>query len=130
MKIRGKDRGFELNVQSHDEIEQICEDQDFANFGKLFEGNTQGKNIRMDMQIACILNKGFEDHKAFDHPGYIPEYLTMDDMKFMTLAEVQKLEEELLKAVATGEATTVETEEPKPEKGTGKKSPGDVESSE
>lgn len=122
MKIRGKERGFELNVQSHDEIEQICEGKDFANFGKLFEGITQGEMIRMDQRIAIILNKGFEDHRAFDHPGYAPEYLTEEDMKFLTLKEIQELEAELLLCVSTGQATTVDAEEPKPEKGTGKKS--------
>lgn len=121
MKIRGKDRRFELNVQSYFEIEQICEGQDFANFGKLFEGNTSGQNIQVDMKVACILNKGYEDRKAFEDPEYKPDYLTLEDMKFMSLENIQKMEAELLEAVSTGQAVTIETEEPKPEKTSGKK---------
>lgn len=122
MRIRGKERGFELNVQSHGEIEELCEGKDFANFGKLF-GGTQGENVRMDMQVAVIMNRGFEDHKAFEHPGYEPDYLTMEDMKFLTMKQIQELEAELLRAVTEDDRTTIEAEEPKPEKGTGKKSP-------
>lgn len=125
MKIRGKERHFELNVQSYFEIEQICEGQDFANFGKLFEGNTSGQNIQVDMQVACILNKGFEDRMAFEDPDYKPEYLTMEDMKFMSLENIQKMEAELLEAVSTGQAVTIETEEPKPEPSSGKKTDAD-----
>ena len=125
MIIRGKERGFELNVQSHGEISELCENKDFANFGKLF-GGTQTENLKMDMQIAVIMNRGFEDHKAFENPNYTPEYLTMDDMKFLTMPQIQELETALMMAVAADQATEIEAEEPKPEKGTGKKSPEDA----
>ena len=121
MVIRGIERGFELNVQSHAEIEKLCEGEDFSNFMKLFKGKTQGENVQLDMQIACILNKGFEDHKAFDDPKYSPNYLTMDDMRFMTITDVQKLEQELINAIMADSETTVHGEPPKPSKGSGKK---------
>ena len=123
MKIRGKERGFELNVQSHHEIEELCPGQDFSNFGQIFANKPQGEVLQLDMKIACILNKGFEDHKAFDDPSHTPEYLTMEDMRFLKVTDVLKLEAELLKAISEDEHTEIQTEEPKPEPGTGKKSP-------
>ena len=125
MRIRGKERGFELNVQSHGEISELCRDKDFANFGELFSG-TQTENLKMDMQIAVIMNKGFEDHKAFENPNYTPDYLTMDDMKFLTMPQIQELERTLMMAVTSDQATENEAEEPKPETGAGKKSPEDA----
>lgn len=125
MIIRGKERGFELNVQSHAEIEKICEGGDFSNFMKLFDGKTQGENVQLDMRIACILNKGYEDRLAYEDPNYSPVYLTMEDMRFMKIVDVQKLEQELIKAVIAGNETTVEGEPPKPEKTAGKKTEED-----
>ena len=125
MIIRGKERGFELNVQSHAEIEKLCENEDFSNFMKLFEGKRQGENIQTDMQIACILNKGYEDRLAYEDPNYSPVYLTAEDMRFMKIADVQKLEKELIKAIIAGNETTVEGEPPKPAKGKGKKTEED-----
>ena len=113
MIIRGKERGFELNVQSHAEIEKLCENKDFDNFMKLFDGKTQGENIQMDMRIACILNKGYEDRLAYEDPNYSPVYLTMEDMRFMKIVDVQKMERELIKAISAGNETTVEGEPPK-----------------
>lgn len=123
MIIRGRERGFELNVQSHAEIESICEGNDFGNFMKLFDGKTQGENIRIDMQVACILNKGYEDRLAYEDPDYTPVYLTMEDMRFMKISDVQQMEQELIKAIVAGSETTVEAEPPKPVKG-GKKTEG------
>lgn len=125
MIIRGKERGFELNVQSHAEIEKLCENEDFNNFTKLFDGKTQGENIQLDMRIACILNKGYEDRKAYEDPNYSPVYLTLEDMQFMKITDVQKLEQELSKVIIAGNETTVEGEPPKAEKATGKKTEED-----
>ena len=125
MNIRGKERGFELNVQSHAEIEKLCENENFNNFMKIFEGKTQRENIQMDMRIACIMNKGYEDRKAYEDPNYTPVYLTMEDMRFMKIVDVQKLEKELIKAIAAGNETTVEGEPPKAGKAAGKKTEED-----
>lgn len=113
MIIRGKERGFELNVQSHAEIEKLCENEDFNNFTKIFKGKTQGENVQMDMRIACILNKGYEDRKAYEDPNYSPVYLTMEDMRFMKIVDVQKMEQELIKVIIADNETTVEGEPPK-----------------
>lgn len=125
MIIRGRERGFELNVQSHAEIEKLCENEDFSNFMKLFDGKTQGENIQLDMRIACILNKGYEDRLAYEDPSYSPVYLQMEDMRFMKIVDVQKMEQELIKAILSGNETTVEGEPPKPEKTAGKKTEED-----
>lgn len=122
MIIRGKERGFELNVQSHGEISELCENKDFANFGKLF-GGTQTENLKMDMQIAVIMNRGYEDHKAFDDPNYTPDYLKIEDMKFLTMPQIQELESALLAAVVEDQKTEIEAEPPK--ETAGKKSPAD-----
>lgn len=121
MIIRGKERGFELNVQSHADIEQLCPGNDFGNFQKLFEGKTQGEMITIEREIAVILNKGYEDHKAYEDPNYKQDYLQNDDMKFMTIVEFNELEKELMLTISSDARTTVEAKEPA---STGKKNKG------
>jgi ABC-type sugar transport system permease subunit len=67
MIIRGKERGFELNVQSHGEISELCENKDFANFGKLF-GGTQTENLKMDVLATFLYRTGFSS-KGGNHYG-------------------------------------------------------------
>lgn len=112
MKIAGKDRSFELNVQSHEEIARMCPGEDMANMALLFN---QGSIVTMQttIKIAIALNRGYEDHRHFDDPEHHPEYLTEDMFKFMSLNQIRELEEELTRVMNEGNEVTVEGEAPK-----------------
>lgn len=112
MIIRGKERRFELNVQSHEEIAKNLRDEDFANFGELYQRGSLA-TIKADIMLAITMNRAFEDHRAYDNPDYKPEYLTEEDFRFFSQAQLAELESELTKAMNAGNETTVETEEPK-----------------
>jgi hypothetical protein len=107
MIIRGKERHFEFNVQSHDEISRICRDNDIANMAELYENSVD--TVHNIIRIAVILNRGYEDHKAYDDPDYKPEYLTEDDFKFMLYPDIRKLEGILNTVMAEGRETEIET---------------------
>ena len=112
MIIKGKERRFELNVQSHEEIAKNLRDEDFANFGELYQRGSLA-TIKADIMLAITMNRAFEDHRAYDNPDYKPEYLTEEDFRFFSQAQLAELESELTKAMNAGNETTVETEEPK-----------------
>lgn len=108
MIIRGKERFFEFNVQSHEEIAKMCRDNNLANIGELYSDSIEGVNKTIEM--AIIMNRAYEDHKAYDEPGYKQEYLTMDDFKFMLYPEVSQLEKILTETMQEGRSREIETE--------------------
>lgn len=112
MIIKGKERRFELNVQSHEEIAKHLRGEDFANFGELYSQGSLA-TIKADIMLAISMNKAFEDHRAYDNPDYKPEYLTEEDFRFFSQAQLAELESELTKAMNAGNEISVETEEPK-----------------
>lgn len=112
MIIKGKERRFELNVQSHEEIAKHLRDEDFANFGELYQRGSLA-TIKADIMLAITMNRAFEDHRAYDNPDYKPDYLTEEDFRFFSQAQLAELETELTKAMNAGNEISVETEEPK-----------------
>lgn len=112
MIIKGKERRFELNVQSHEEIAKHLRDEDFANFGELYQRGSLA-TIKADIMLAITMNRAFEDHRAYDNPDYKPDYLTEEDFRFFSQAQLAELESELTKAMNAGNEISVETEEPK-----------------
>ncbi len=113
MIIRGRERFFELNVQSHEELAAICPNGDLSSLGELFGEDTGRKNIEVDIQIACILNKGYEDRMEFEDPEYKAVYLTADDCRFLSIAEIRQMESEISQAISSGSKVTVIGETPK-----------------
>lgn len=112
MNIAGKERRFELNVQSHGEVSDLCPGNDLANIGQLYaHGSKEG--TAATIKIAIILNRGYEDHKHFDDPDYEPSYLEEKDFRFMSIAQIQALEREISEAMQRDSQTTVEAELPK-----------------
>ena len=108
MIIRGKERFFEFNVQSHEEVSKMCRDNNLANIGELYQNSLD--SVNNIIRLAIALNRGYEDHKAYDEPGYKPEYLTEDDFKFMLYPDIRKLEGILNQTMIDGRATEIETE--------------------
>ena len=114
MIIKGKERHFEFNVQSHMEVSKMCRDNDIANIGELFSSSLD--SVANTIRVAIALNHGYEDHYAYEHPGYEPEYLTEDDFKFMPYLEVTELGTLLNRVMIEGRETEIETAPVKPSK--------------
>ena len=120
MVINGVDRKFELNVRSHREICKHLPDGDFSKIGELFAGNGAA-SVDAYIMLAVCLNRGYEDHKHYNDPSYVPNYLEESDFDFFSFAELAGLESELTEAFQKGMHTTVETEQAKAKKKVGVK---------
>ena len=109
MKINGRERHFELNVQAHNEIAAQLPGNDF---GKLNEAYTDGslKTVETDIMVAIALNRGYEDHRHYEDPSYEPVYLTPDDFRFLPVDAIQTLEQELLAVLRADQTQEIETE--------------------
>lgn len=115
MKINGKERGFEFNVQAHKEISEHCPGGDLGRMGELYEKSSDEK-VQADIMIAIALNRGYEDHRHFEDPEYVPDYLTEDDFRFMLFSEIAALESEITSCMTKDNRISVETEPVKPSK--------------
>lgn len=110
MIIKGKERHFELNVQSHEEIAEQLPGKDFAALQDVYSHGTL-QTTETDIMIAIALNRGYEDHRHYIDPSYEPDYLTKEDFRFLPLGAITELESELIQALTAGQERTVETQE-------------------
>lgn len=108
MVIKGRERGLEFNVQSHEEISKLCPDNDMAKMGDLYKSTFD--SVNNTIKIAIALNRGYEDHRAYDNPSYKPEYLTEEDFRFFSMTDIHKLGEEVTACMKEGEKTEIELE--------------------
>jgi hypothetical protein len=123
MIINGKDIGFELTIESIDNISKMCPDGEYAKLTELYKGKTTAENYRTDFKIAKVLNEAHENHKYFiasrnGSNDYKKILLTDDDLEFMDLSELNTMENEIMQAMKTGKSTSVESQ---PIKSSGKK---------
>ena len=107
MIINGKERKFEFTVGAADDVSELCPGKDIANFSKIYEGRNK---VKVDKKLALILNHAAEDHLHYEDPDHTPDYLTDDDLNFMSFWDLDKLEAELTAAMAAGVKTAVKTE--------------------
>lgn len=112
MIIRGKERKFELNIQAEDEIAQLCPGKDYANIGELMTGGTTNDQQWAVIRVAIAMNRGYEDHRNYEDPEYIQDYLTENDFRFATTQQILDLGQEVIAAMNEGSERTVETKEP------------------
>ena len=109
MKINGKERGFEFNVQAHKEISEHCPGGDLGRMGELYEKSSDEK-VQADIMIAIALNRGYEDHRHYEDTDYVPDYLTEDDFRFMHFSEIAALENEITSCMTKDNRISVETQ--------------------
>lgn len=109
MIINGKERHFAYTIEAAEEIAKLCRDGDIKNIESLYSGTGQ-QGMKNDIKIAIILNKAYEDRKAYFDPHYHPDYLTEADFKFFLVPDLGRLETEFAKVMAADSAVTVQTE--------------------
>lgn len=116
MKLKEQEYKFELNIQSQNEITEICPDGDFSRIQEVLGGNNITKSMNAIIQIACALNRGYEDHRKYDDDSYEVNYLTEDKCKFLTMKEVMELSQEVIDSMNSDAQTSIEAEEMKSKK--------------
>ena len=117
MIINGKERHFAYTIEAAEEIGKLCAEGDIKNLESLYTGTGQ-QGMKNDMKLAIILNKAYEDRKAYFDPHYHPDYLTEADFRHFLVTDIGKLELEFAKVMTADSAVTVETA---PVEETGKK---------
>lgn len=109
MKINGTDYGLEFNVQAHEEVAKLCPGQDIARLEELYNRGS-AESLRADIAIACALSRGYEDHRHFEDPDYVQNYLTEEDFRFLPFYMITEIEKEITRVMAEGSGQTVEAE--------------------
>lgn len=84
----------------------------------LAPAKTAAEQCKVISQMAVIMSKAYEDRKKVADPSYVPRYLTLAEVRSLSIQEVvDVLTPEVDGAVAEGKYRTVESE-PKNAKGT------------
>lgn len=115
MIINGKERGFELTVQSHEEIARQLPGNDIATLQEMYRSGSL-QSIDTDIMVAIAMNRSYEDHKHYIDPEYDPDYLTKEDFRFFGYHQFGELDAELGAAMNAGNEREVLTEEIKGKK--------------
>lgn len=116
MKLKEQEYKFELNIQSQNDITTLCPENDFSRIGEVLGGNNVTESMNAIIKIACMLNKGYEDHRKYDDDSYDVNYLTEDDCRFLTMQEVMELSKEVTECMNHDAQVSIETEEIKSKK--------------
>ena len=110
MIIHGKERKFLYTVRAAQEIAAICKNGDISNLMELIENSSATGRMGTIVDILCILNKGFEQAREFEEPGYVADFLSKEELECVPLKMLSELEAEAFTAFAEGTKTTVEVE--------------------
>lgn len=112
MIIRGKERKFLYTIKASEEIGSFC-GGNIAKLAELLDSDDTAKRLNAIVNVIQILNKGYEEARAFEEPGYVPDVVTVEELKFLPVKTVKELELEAFAAISGGTETTVEIEEEK-----------------
>jgi hypothetical protein len=110
MVVHVKERKFLYTVRAAQEIAALCKDGDISNLMELMETDSLTKRVANIINIICSLNKGYEQAKEFEEPGYTADVITAAELECVPLATLYELEIEALAAFGEGTKTTVEVE--------------------
>lgn len=116
MNIKGRERYFLLTVKAANEVGKLCPNGDFNKFGDITEGKTFSEIVKMDLQIAEILINEYEQNKAIENEGYVPDLISLSDMadsSIITPFWIRTLEREMIQAISRDAFGHIETEETK-----------------
>lgn len=114
MKINGMDRQFLVTVKAANEIAKYCPDNDFNKFGQMTDGKTFTEIVSLDLDIAEILINEYEQNKAMENEGYVPELVSFESLKnssVITPAWIHNLELSLVEAIRRDVFGMIEVEE-------------------
>lgn len=116
MKIKGRERHFLLTIKAANEVAKFCPDNDFNKFGQITEGKTFSEIVEIDLALAEILINEYEQNKAIENEGYVPDLVNLEDLKdssTITPYWIHNLEGEMITAIRRDAFGQIETEETK-----------------
>lgn len=115
MNINGKERHFLLTVDAAEKIGAFCPDGDFNKFLQITDGKTFSEIVDMDLKIAEILINEYEQNKAIENTGYVPEIVDLSSMNKSTITPfwIRNLEKEMVDTINRDAFGMIETEETK-----------------
>lgn len=114
MIIHGTERKFMLTIGASVEVADMCPDGDLSRLGEIFTGSYK-KTVETSTKLILALNKGYEDAKAYDCPGYTPVYLTEKEVLSLPSADFKRLQLEAMAAFRADSKSKVELTETKKE---------------
>ena len=115
MIIDGKERGFALTIGATIEIAEFCPNGDISKIGDAISRGGYARQMANICKLIVALNKGYEERRAFEEAGYIPDPITEQEVRSWTTKDLTELQGEAMAAFAQDSKTTVETKPPKKE---------------
>ena len=115
MIIHGKERGFALTIGATIEIAEFCPNGDISRIGDAITRGGYARQMSNICKLIVALNRGYEERKAFEENGYVPDPLTEQEVRSLTTADLTALQGEAMAAFSRDAETTVETKPPKKE---------------
>lgn len=122
MKIKNRERKFLLSVKAANEIAKFCPDNDFNKVTQIADNKTFTEIVEIDLKIAEILINEYEQNQAMENEGYVPDLVSLEDLKDSSLITplwIKNLEKEIVSVVGRdcyGQILTTETPEAKKNK--------------
>ena len=113
MVIHGKERGFALTIGATIEIAEFCPNGDISKIGDAISRGGYARQMANICKLIVALNKGYEERRAFEEAGYIPDPITEQEVRSLTTKDLTELQGEAMAAFAQDSKTTVETKPPK-----------------
>lgn len=118
MKVRGREIKFLKSVQAICDLTEICPDKDINRIAEIFSGSLD-ETQKNCATLIHTLNKCYEMSRYFDEKSkgndYEPQYLSVEEILYLTQEEYQALLEEAMKAM-NEDKTTVKAEKTKKKK--------------
>ena len=109
MIVHGKTRDFKLTIGASLAIAEICPDGDMERLGEVLTGPYH-KVMKNAVSVILALQKGYEDARAIDEPGYVPDYMTAEEIMALAPDEFKALEQAAISAFKADLSATVDTE--------------------
>lgn len=113
MIIHGKERGFALTIGATIEIAEFCPNGDISRIGDAITRGGFARQMTNICKLIVALNKGYEERRAFEEAGYIPDPITEAEVRSLTTADLTVLQEAAMAAFLKDSETTVEVKPPK-----------------
>ena len=113
MIIHGKERGFALTIGATIEIAAFCPNGDISKIGDAITKGGYARQMTNIVKLIAALNKGYEERKAYEEHGYIPDPLTEAEVRSLTTGDLTILQNEAMAAFGRDSETTVQTKPPK-----------------
>lgn len=109
MTVHGKERNFKLTVGASEAIAEMCPDGDLARIGEILDGPYTAV-AKVAMSVIAELNRGYEEAKGYEEPGYTPDPITIAELSTLEFRELVAMQREALAAFRRDSTPTVEIE--------------------